>query len=131
MRRGRGYLAGVVDWFSRRVPSHRVSLTMEAEFCVEALEEALAKHGRPEIFNTGQGSQITSAAFTDVLLKAGVAISMGGKGSWRDNGFVERLWRSVKYEEVCLKAYRRVGGGPRLDRRLPVVLYFHETAFRP
>ena len=80
MARGFVYLAAVVDWFSRRVLSHRVSITMEADFCVEALEEALAKHGRPEIFNTDQGSQFTSAAFTDVLLKAGVAISMDGKG---------------------------------------------------
>src|ERR1700724_3789772 len=93
---------------SRRVLSHRVSITMEADFCIEALEEALARHGRPEIFNTDQGSQFTSAAFTDVLLKAGVAISMDGKGSWRDNVFVERLWRSVKYEEVYLRAYASV-----------------------
>ncbi len=108
MARGFVYLAAVVDWFSRRVLSHRVSITMEADFCVEALEEALAKYGRPEIFNTDQGSQFTGAAFTDVLLKAGVAISMDGKGSWRDNVFVERLWRSVKYEEVYLRAYRTV-----------------------
>jgi len=108
MARGFVYLAAVVDWFSRRVLSHRVSITMEADFCVEALEEALAKHGRPEIFNTDQGSQFTSAAFTDVLLDAGIAISMDGKGSWRDNVFVERLWRSVKYEEVYLKAYKTV-----------------------
>ncbi len=79
MARGFVYLAAVVDWFSRRVLSHRVSITMEADFCVEALEEALAKYGRPEIFNTDQGSQFTGAAFTDVLLKAGVAISMDGK----------------------------------------------------
>jgi len=108
MARGFVYLAAVVDWFSRRVLSHRVSITMEADFCIEALEEALARHGRPEIFNTDQGSQFTSAAFTDVLLKAGVAISMDGKGSWRDNVFVERLWRSVKYEEVYLRAYASV-----------------------
>ncbi len=100
MARGFVYLAAVVDWFSRRVLSHRVSITMEADFCVEALEEALARHGRPEIFNTDQGSQFTSTDFTDVLLKASIAISMDGKGSWRDNVFVERLWRSVKYEEV-------------------------------
>jgi transposase InsO family protein len=84
------------------------SITMEADFCIEALEEALARHGRPEIFNTDQGLQFTSAAFTDVLLKAGVAIGMDGKGSWRDNVFVERLWRSVKYEEVYLRAYASV-----------------------
>ncbi len=107
MARGFVYLAAVVDVFSRRVLAHRVSITMEADFCVEALEEALAKHGKPEIFNTDQGSQFTSVAFTGVLLKHGVAISMDGKGSWRDNVFVERLWRSVKYEEVvCCERHR-------------------------
>ena len=108
MQKGFVYLVAVVDWFSRRVLSHRVSITMEAEFCIEALQEALAKHGRPEIFNTDQGSQFTSAEFTGVLLKNGIAISMDGKGSWRDNVFVERLWRSVKYEEVYLRAYGTV-----------------------
>jgi putative transposase len=108
MARGFVYLAAVVDWFSRRVLAWRLSITMEAEFCIEALEEALARHGRPEIFNSDQGSQFTSTSFTDVLLKAGIAISMDGKGSWRDNVFVERLWRSVKYEEVYLKAYDSV-----------------------
>jgi len=108
MAHGFVYLAAVVDWFSRRILSHRVSITMEADFCIEALEEALARHGRPQIFNTDQGSQFTSTAFTDILLKAGVKISMDGKGSWRDNVFVERLWRSVKYEEVYLKAYETV-----------------------
>ena len=81
---------------------------MEAAFCIEALEEALARYGRPEIFNTDQGSQFTSADFTDVLLAKGIAISMDGKGAWRDNVFVERLWRSVKYEEVYLRAYASV-----------------------
>jgi putative transposase len=81
---------------------------MEAAFCVEALEEALARHGRPEIFNTDQGSQFTDGDFTKVLIDAGVAISMDGKGSWRDNVFVERLWRSIKYEEIYLKAYDTV-----------------------
>ena len=108
MAHGFVYLAAVVDWFSRRILSHRVSITMEADFCIEALEEALARHGRPQIFNTDQGSQFTSTAFTDILLKAGVKISMDGKGSWRDNVFVERLWRSIKYEEVYLKAYETV-----------------------
>ena len=108
MARGFVYLAAVVDWFSRRVLAWRVSITMEAEFCIEALEEALARHGRPNIFNTDQGSQFTSAAFTAVLTKNEVAISMDGKGAWRDNVFVERLWRSVKYEEVYLKAYDTV-----------------------
>ena len=82
---------------------------MEADFCVEALEEALAKYGRPEMFNTDQGSQFTSVAFTGVLLNNTIAISMDGKGSWRDNVFVERIWRSVKYEEVYLSAYASVG----------------------
>ena len=108
MARGFVYLAAVVDWFSRRVLSWRLSITMEAAFCVEALEEALARHGRPEIFNTDQGSQFTSEVFTGVLIKHGVAISMDGKGSWRDNVFVERLWKSVKYEEVYLRAYDSV-----------------------
>jgi len=108
MARGFVYLAAVVDWATRRVLSHRVSITMEAEFCIEALKEALAKHGEPEIFNTDQGSQFTGNDFTSVLLDAKIAISMDGKGSWRDNVFVERLWRSVKYEEVYLKAYDSV-----------------------
>src|ERR1700676_3087827 len=108
MARGFVYLVAVVDWFIRRVLSHRVSITMEADFCVEALEEALAKHGKPEIFNTDQGSQFTSVAFTGVLLSHGVSISMDGKDSWRYSVFVERLWRSVKYEEVYLKAYDSV-----------------------
>jgi putative transposase len=105
MERGHVYLAVVLDWFSRRVLSWRVSITMEAAFCVETLEDALARHGKPEIFNTDQGSQFTGAAFTGVLIKNGIAISMDGKGAWRDNVFVERLWRSVKYEEVYLRAY--------------------------
>lgn len=88
--------------------AHRVSIALEAEFCVEALQEALVKHGRPEIFNTDQGSQFTSLAFTSVPLDAKVAISMDGKGAWRDNVFVERLWRTIKYEEVYLKAYDSV-----------------------
>lgn len=102
------YLAAVVDVARRRFLSHRVSITMEAAFCVEALEEALAKYGKPEIFNTDQGSQFTSLDFTRVLLDAKVSISMDGKGAWRDNVFVERLWRSVKYEEVYLRAYDTV-----------------------
>lgn len=108
MARGFVYLTAVVDWFSRRVLSWRVSITLETAFCIEALEEALARHGRPEIFNTDQGSQFTSNGFTDVLVKNGIAISMDGKGSWRDNVFVERLWRSIKYEEVYLRAYDTV-----------------------
>ncbi len=142
MARGFVYLTAVVDWFSRRVLSWRVSITMEAAFCVEALEEALVRHGKPDVFNTDQGSQFTSQDFTSVLLKAGIAISMDGKGSWRDNVFVERLWRSVKYEEVYLKAYDSVGearasigrylafyNGRRphssLDRQTPDQAYFN------
>jgi len=108
MARGFVYLTAVVDWFSRRVLAWRLSITLETEFCIEALEEALARHGRPDIFNTDQGSQFTSADFTGVLLKASIAISMDGKGAWRDNVFVERLWRTIKYEEVYLKAYETV-----------------------
>lgn len=109
MARGFVYLAAVLDWATRRVLSWRLSITMEASFCVEALEEALAKHGKPEIFNTDQGSQFTGSAFTGVLIGHDIAISMDGKGAWRDNVFVERLWRSIKYEEVYLKAYDSVG----------------------
>ena len=119
MARGFVYLGAVVDWFSRRVLSWRLSITMETEFCTEALEEALAHHGKPKIFNTDQGSQFTSAAFTGVLLNADIAISLDGKGSWRDNVFVERLWRSVKYEEVYLRAYDTVS-----DARASIGRYF-------
>ena len=108
MAKGFVYLAVVLDWFSRRVLSWRVSITMEASFCIETLEEALAKHGKPEIFNTDQGSQFTCEAFTDVLTRNEIRISMDGKGAWRDNVFVERLWRTVKYEEVYLRAYDSV-----------------------
>ncbi len=141
MARGFVYLTAVVDWFSRRVLASRLSITLEAAFCIEALEEALARYGRPEIFNTDQGSQFTSTAFTEVLLKNGIAISMDGKGAWRDNVFVERLWHSIKYEEVYLKAYDSVsearasigrylafynGRRPHssLDRRTPDQAYF-------
>ena len=109
MARGFVYLAAVVDWFSRRVLAWRLSITLEVEFCLDAVEEALARYGRPKIFNTDQGSQFTSAAFTGLLLENAIAISMDGRGSWRDNVFVERLWRSVKYEEVYLHAYDSVG----------------------
>jgi putative transposase len=108
MARGFVYLAAVVDWFSRRVLAWRLSITMEVEFCLDAVEDALARYGRPEIFNTDQGSQFTSAAFTGLLLDNTIAISMDGRGSWRDNVFVERLWRSIKYEEVYLRAYDSV-----------------------
>jgi putative transposase len=108
MKRGFVYLAAVIDWFSRRVLAWRISITMEVDFCIEVLEEAIARHGKPEIFNTDQGSQFTSAAFTGLLTAHGIAISMDGKGAWRDNVFIERLWRSVKYEEVYLHAYDSV-----------------------
>ena len=114
MAHGFVYLVAVIDWFSRRVLSHRVSITMEAEFCIEALQEALAKHGKPEIFNSDQGSQFTSADFTSVLLKNGIAISMDGKGSWRDNVFIERLWRSVKWKRCISEPTTRY---PRLALR--------------
>ena len=108
MARGFVYLAVVLDWFSRRVLSWRLSITMEAAFCVATLEDALTRHGKPDIFNTDQGSQFTGSAFTGVLVKNDIEISMDGKGAWRDNVFVERLWRSVKYEEVYLRAYESV-----------------------
>ena len=108
MARGFVYLAAVVDWFSRKVLAWRLSITLSADFCIEALEEALARHGRPEIFNSDQGSQFTSVDFIKVLKDAEIAISMDGKGAWRDNVFVERLWRTIKYEEVYLKAYDSV-----------------------
>ena len=108
MARGFLFLAAVMDWASRRVLSWRTSVTLDTAFCMEAVEEALARYGRPEIFNTDQGSQFTSSAFTGLLQDHGIAISMDGKGCWRDNIFVERLWRSIKYEEVYLHAYASV-----------------------
>ena len=137
------YLAVVLDWFSRRVLAWRVSITMEAAFCIETLEDALTRHGKPDIFNTDQGSQFTGAAFTGVLIKNAIAISMDGKGSWRDNVFVERLWRSVKYEEVYLRAYETVSDArtsigrylsfynsrrphSSLDRQTPDAVYFNQ-----
>lgn len=108
MARGFVYLAAVVDWFSRRVLAWRLSISMDVSFCIEAVEEALGKYGAPEIFNSDQGSQFTSMAFTSLLRDNGIAISMDGRGAWRDNVFVERLWRSIKYEEVYLRAYDTV-----------------------
>ena len=105
MARGFVYLCAVVDWASRKVLAHRVSITMDTDFCIQAVEEALAKHGTPEIFNTDQGSQFTSGEFTQLLIAHGIRISMDGKGAWRDNVFVERLWRTIKYDEVYLRAY--------------------------
>lgn len=108
MARGFIYLAAVVDWATRRVLAWRVSITLDAGFCIEALEDALARHGQPEIFNSDQGSQFTSTDFIKVLAARQIKISMDGKGAWRDNVFVEGLWRSIKYEEVYLRAYASV-----------------------
>ena len=105
MRRGFLYFVAIMDWASRKVLAWRLSNTMEVEFCIEALEEALAKYGKPEIFNTDQGSQFTSPEFTNVLKNAEVRISMDGKGRWMDNVFIERLWRSFKYECIYLNAF--------------------------
>jgi putative transposase len=108
MRRGFVYLFAVMDWASRRVLSWRLSNTLTTDFCIEAVQEAIMRYGVPEIFNTDQGSQFTSQEFTQLLKDHGIAISMDGKGCWRDNVFVERLWKSIKYEEVYLRAYESV-----------------------
>ena len=108
MSRGFVYLAVVLDWASRRILSWRLSISMSTDFCTDAVEEAIARYGKPMIFNTDQGSQFTSTEFTDLLKKNGIAISMDGKGAWRDNVFVERLWKTIKYEEVYLHAYDTV-----------------------
>ena len=108
MARGFVYLAAVVDWFSRRVLAWKLSITMDVSFCIEALEEALSRNEKPEIFNTDQGCLFTSEAFTGRLKEEGIRISMDGKGRWRDNVFVERVWKSIKYEEVYLHAYETV-----------------------
>ena len=108
MARGFVYLTVVLDWYSRKILAWRVSNSLESSFCIEAVEEAIGKFGTPAIFNTDQGCQFTSAAFTDALKQHGIAISMDGKGCWRDNIFVERLWRTIKYEEVYLHAYESV-----------------------
>ena len=105
MRRGFLYLVAIMDWASRKVLAWRLSNTMDTEFCVAALEEAIARYGRPDIFNTDQGSQFTSFAFTTTLKDAGIRISMDGRGRWMDNVFIERLWRSLKYECVFLNAF--------------------------
>jgi putative transposase len=147
MARGFVYLCAVMDWFARRILAWRLSNTMEAEFCIEALEDALAKHSKPGIFNTDQGSQFSGAAFTGVLTREDIAISMDGKGAWRDNVFVERFWRSVKYEEVYLRAYDDVPEAraslgryldfynrrrphSALDRRTPDQAYFNPLPLR-
>ena len=108
MKRGFVYLIAVIDWFSRRVLSWKLSISMDVSFCLEALDEAIEKYGKPDIFNTDQGSQFTSEAFTGRLNKEGIKISMDGKGRWCDNVFIERFWRSIKYEEIYLHAYDTV-----------------------
>ena len=119
MARGFCYLMAVMDWASRRVLAWRLSNTLDASFCTEALEEAISKHGIPEIFNTDQGSQFTSGAFIEILDTHGINISMDSRGRWIDNVFIERLWRSVKYEEVYLKAY-----GSLTEARRGLAAYF-------
>ncbi len=144
MAKGFMYLVAIMDWYTRKVLSWRLSNTMDTDFCVEALEEALSRFGAPEIFNTDQGAQFTAEAFTGALKAHGIVISMDGKGRWRDNVFVERLWRSVKYEDIYLRAYETPGALQRgldqyfrfyntrrrhtaLNRRTPDAVYFGET----
>jgi putative transposase len=141
MARGFCYLVAIMDWASRKVLAWRLSNTLDASFCVEALEEALARYGTPGIFNTDQGSQFTSEAFTGVLERHGIKISMDGKGRWMDNVFIERLWWSVKYQDVYLKAYSSIAAARQglgdyftfyncqrphkgLDRRTPDDVYW-------
>jgi len=124
MKKGFVYLVAVVDWYSRKVLSWRLSNTLTTDFCLDAVREAIWRHGTPEIFNTDQGCQFTSAEFTGLLKSHGIRISMDGKGCWRDNVFVERLWRSVKYEEVYLKAYDSVG---EAKAQLGAYLAFYNT----
>jgi putative transposase len=119
MAHGFAYLVAVMDWYSRRVLSWRLSNTLDGGFCVEALKEALSRFGKPEIFNTDQGCQFTAEPFTDVLRDGGIKISMDGKGRFTDNIFVERLWRSLKYEEVYLHAYEDL-----VDARTAIGRYF-------
>jgi putative transposase len=147
MRRGFVYLTVVLDWASRRVLAWRLSISLAADAVVEALEEAIARHGVPEMMNTDQGSQFTAAAFIDVLRRHQVRISMDGKGSWRDNVFVERLWKSVKYEHVYLHAYETTSEArtklavyldfynrrrphSSLDRQAPDDVYFNPPPVR-
>ena len=147
MARGFVYLAAVMDWFARRILAWQLSNTMDASFCINAVEEALAKYGCPQVFNTDQGSQFTSADFTGVLSRNDIAISMDGKGAWRDNVFVERFWRTIKYEEVYLHAYDSIGEARQaigryldfynarrphaaLDRRTPDQAYYDPLPLR-
>lgn len=148
MAQGFMYLVAILDWHSRRVLSWRLSNTLDTDFCIEALEEALSRNGPPDIFNTDQGAQFTSAAFTDVLKAHQVQISMDGKGRWMDNVFVERLWRTVKYEDIYLRAYEnpaqlRAGleryfrfyntqrGHTALDKQTPDEVYFGKISSLP
>jgi putative transposase len=147
MARGFVYLTVVLDWYSRRVLAHRVSISMDTSFCLDALEEAIDKYGTPEIVNTDQGSQFTSQAFTGYLKDNEIEISMDGKGSWRDNVFVERLWRTVEYEHVYLHAYDSTSEAKtklsqyfdfynqrrphsRLDRQTPDQVYFESLPLK-
>jgi len=148
MRKGFVYLVAVIDWYSRKVLSWRLSNSLDADFCVEALQEALNRHGKPDIFNSDQGCQFTSETFTNVLKAAGIRISMDGKGRWMDNVFVERLWRSLKYEEVYLHAYDSVAAASAgigkwidffnqrrrhasLDRKTPDQVYYNQPSGLP
>jgi putative transposase len=120
MARGFVFLAAVVDWFSRKILSLKLSITTDVSFFLEAVEEPLASHDKPEIFNSDQGSQFTSQAFTELLRNNEIAISMDGKGCWRENVFVERIWRTIKYEEVYLRAYDSVQ-----EARTSLARYIH------
>lgn len=145
MARGFCYLVAVMDWSSRMVLAWRLSNTLDSSFCIEALEEAIATYGCPEIFNTDQGSQFTAEAFTDTLQSKNIAISMDGKGRWMDNVFIERLWKSVKYEDIYLKSYGSMTETRRglseyfkfynekrwhqnFDRKTPSMVYFDSLA---
>ncbi|OPY14022.1 MAG: Integrase core domain protein [Syntrophus sp. PtaB.Bin001] len=145
MAKGFCYLVAIMDWASRMVLSWRLSNTMDSAFCVDALEEAIAKYGCPEIFNTDQGSQFTAETFTEALSSRGIAISMDGKGRWMDNVFIERLWKSVKYEDIYLRAYNSMAETKKglaayftfynekrwhqnFDRKTPVIVYFNSLS---
>ena len=145
MARGFVYLFAVIDWHSRKILSWRISNSLTADFCVEAVEEAIARYGKPEIFNTDQGSQFTGSEFVGLLQRNHIRISMDGRGAWRDNVFVERLWKSIKYEEVYLHAYDSVSAAKTgiaryasfyntrrphasLDRRTPDTVYFNTSS---
>jgi putative transposase len=142
MAKGFCYLVAIMDWTSRMVLAWRLSNTLDSSFCVDALEEAISKYGCPEIFNTDQGSQFTAEAFTDALRSRGIAISMDGKGRWMDNVFIERLWKSVKYEDIYLKGYGSMAEVKKglatyftfynerrwhqnVDRKTPAMVYFN------